>query len=152
MYSKGFLEEKITLSEQAKVELNWWTHNLNLHNWKYLTTPSPQLTINSDVSSQGWRIGEHRVKRNGRGTLVKGREEIPHECARTGGSQIGNNDVHDATLKWDFHSFTVRQRNQQLSYVSKKRGLEGEKSKTLFQSEITSCLAKLPLQQNTSQG
>ena len=36
---EGFLEEKINLSEQAKGELNWGIHNLNLYNRNCLATP-----------------------------------------------------------------------------------------------------------------
>ena len=43
MHSKGSLEWKITLSEQAKGELNWWIHNLNSYNGECLITLSAQL-------------------------------------------------------------------------------------------------------------
>ena len=55
------------------------------------------------------RVGKHCVNGNECVVLVKGRENVPHKFARTADSQIGNNDHHDATLKWNLHTFTVRQ-------------------------------------------
>lgn len=54
MHSKNSLEEKVTLSEQAKGAFNWQLRNLNMHNLKSLITPPAQLIISSDSSSQDW--------------------------------------------------------------------------------------------------
>ena len=56
MHSNNCLEEKITLSEQAKGAFDWQLQNLNMYNLKSLITPPAQLKISSDSSSQDWEV------------------------------------------------------------------------------------------------
>ena len=86
--------------------------------------------------------------------LIKRRVEILQKCAKTEGSQTGNNDVHDATSNFHLHSFTVRQ--QSSIVLSIENAVGWRKVRIWFQparkSGITSCLAKFSSQQSTSQG
>ena len=50
----GSFEEKITLSNLAKGELDWWIQNIALSNGKSLITLNPDLVISSDASKKGW--------------------------------------------------------------------------------------------------
>ena len=52
-------EEEVTLSDQAKRDLNWWIQNLNLYNRLFFITPSDQIIIRSDASSKGWGTSCH---------------------------------------------------------------------------------------------
>lgn len=47
-------DSKISLSEEAKEELDWWCQNLQLANGRSLVSPPPQLVISSDASKRGW--------------------------------------------------------------------------------------------------
>ena len=44
----------ITLSEEAKVDLRWWTNNLTQWNGQTMSQLPPQCTIETDASSVGW--------------------------------------------------------------------------------------------------
>ena len=47
-------ESSVDLSEEITKEINWWIQNLNLNNGKTLIAVSPQMTISTDASNQGW--------------------------------------------------------------------------------------------------
>ena len=89
MVSKSSLEGQLGLSKQAKEELHWWRQNFSLYNFNSLPA---QLTINSNVSSQGWEIFMSRAS-NERSRVLGG-EEILLKCARTKSNQIDNDDLY----------------------------------------------------------
>ena len=45
---------QISLSYQAKEELEWWIQNLDLCNGRYLIQNTSQITIQTDASKTGW--------------------------------------------------------------------------------------------------
>ena len=89
MVSKSSLEGQLGLSKQAKEELHWWRQNFNLYDCNSLPA---QLTINSNVSSQGREIFMSRAS-NERPRVLGG-EEILVKCARTKSNQIDNDDLY----------------------------------------------------------
>ena len=44
----------MSLSYQAKEELEWWIQNLDLCNGRYLIQNTSQITIQTDASKTGW--------------------------------------------------------------------------------------------------
>ena len=50
---KGNYEGTMTLSKQAKLDLQWWVQNIHVSS-KPILTPNPQLILQSDASNLGW--------------------------------------------------------------------------------------------------
>ena len=47
-------ESLTKLDQGSRMELNWWTQNLKIHNGRPVSMLTPELTISSDSSSEGW--------------------------------------------------------------------------------------------------
>lgn len=46
-------EQEIILSQEARSELIWWASQIDNHNGKTISTPSPDFVITSDASNVG---------------------------------------------------------------------------------------------------
>jgi hypothetical protein len=54
LHRKSSYETTLKLNQGVRAELQWWLHNLQIHNGKQISMETPELTISSDSSSEGW--------------------------------------------------------------------------------------------------
>jgi len=54
LHMGGHCDQLVTLDQEAKSELLWWSVELEQWNGKALLNPEPHITIQSDSSLQGW--------------------------------------------------------------------------------------------------
>ncbi len=48
------MNKLVTLTQEARIDIQWWVHNLILSNGKSIIPPCPDLSIYSDASLKGW--------------------------------------------------------------------------------------------------
>ena len=67
---------QIELTDDLKVELNWWVQTIHLNKVKTLIPNPPQLIIGSDASLKGWNDYCQEQKGECVWTLLKKKEHI----------------------------------------------------------------------------
>ena len=53
--AKGDFDQHASLTEESKIELEWWIHNIP-HTFKNIVIPNVDITIHTDASLTGWGI------------------------------------------------------------------------------------------------
>ena len=52
--NQGSYDHRVTLTEEAKEEINWWLFYLDFYNGRSLIISPPQIVIQTDASKTGW--------------------------------------------------------------------------------------------------
>lgn len=82
LFSSQNYQAKISLTNQCKEEIFWWTRQLVQWNAKQIMTQNPYLVIKPmHLCSGGYIIAQHWCKGEGGGQMERPRETSSHTCS-----------------------------------------------------------------------